>query len=68
MRDFRAKYRIKNIHCLEDFEKNVGGFFEGVKDHRQLSDINFKLVNELDKNLYNKVLKLKSDYNKFAPL
>lgn len=68
MRDFRTKYRIKNVHCLEDFEKNVGSFFQNVKDSRKLSDINFKLVNELDKKLYSKVLKLKSDYNKYAPL
>ena len=33
-----------------------------------MSDINFKLVNNLDKQIYNRVIHLKADYNKFAPI
>lgn len=68
MRDLKAKYRIKNVDSLEFFEKKIGKYFENIKNTRKLSDINFKLVNQLDKNIYNRIIRLKADYNKYAPI
>ena len=54
--------------CLEKLEEKVGGYFEKLKKERKLSDINYKLVDKLDKLIYVKVIKMKSDYNKYAPI
>ena len=34
MRDLKAKYRIKNINSLEEFEQSIGKYFEDVKNSR----------------------------------
>ena len=49
-------------------EKMLGMYFEAVKNKNVLSDINFKLINDLDRKLYTKILYLKSTYNKFSPI
>ncbi len=37
------------MYGLEHFEKMTGDYFEKVKNERKLSDINYKLLNTLDK-------------------
>lgn len=66
--NFREKYHIRKMKIIEDLENEIGFQVEKSKTLHSVSKISYAKLDELDRELYDLFLKIKSKFNKYAPI
>lgn len=67
MYNFKKRYYIGDEDCVEDLENMIGTTLDTFKIEEASHHIDFGIIDQLDKDLYDKFLDIKGFYNKFAP-
>lgn len=67
MYNFKKRYYIGDEDCVEDLENMIGNSIDTFKEEEANHHIDFGIIDQLDKDLYEKFLDIKAFYNKFAP-
>ena len=65
--NYREQYKVNDMAVVDELEASIGNCVEKAKG-AVLSGRETELVESLDGQLYELFLKIKSDYNRFAPL
>lgn len=68
MVEFRLKYNLKRGLSVEKLESILGDYFEKTKADSKLSEINKKLILELDQHIYFALNKIQAKYNNYFPI
>ncbi len=66
--NFRKKYNIKSMKIIEDLETELGFQIDKIKTTNLLSESEYKNLVELDRRLYDLLLKIKKRFNKYSPI
>ena len=67
MYNFKKQFLINDEDCVEDLESLLGTTIDKFKADNGTSKLNFGLIDQLDKELYDKFLDVKAYYNSYAP-
>lgn len=67
MYNFKKRYYIADEDTVEDLENMIGSTIDGFKEDEATRHIDFGIIDQLDKDLYQKFLDIKANYNKLAP-
>lgn len=65
---FKKKFNLKSNIFIMNLQQNLGNYFENLKRKRTVSDINRKIISQLDTALYIGINKLQAKYSTFFPL
>lgn len=64
MYNFKKRYQISNDDSIEDLERRIGEKINHFKTKNPHSISGFRIIDQLDKDLYDKFLDLKAEYGK----
>lgn len=67
MYNFKKQFLINDEDCMEDLESLLGTTIDKFKSDNGTSKLDFGLIDQLDKELYDKFLDMKAYYNSYAP-
>ena len=67
MYNFKKQFLINDEDCVEDLESLLGTTIDKFKSDNGTSKLDFGLIDQLDKELYDKFLDIKANYNSYAP-
>lgn len=66
MYNFKKRYLINDMDCLEDLETLIGDTIDKFRTDNGTARINFGLIDELDEDLYYEFLDIKARFNHFT--
>ena len=66
MYNFKKRYLINDMDCLEDLETLIGDTIDKFRTDNGTARINFGLIDELDEDLYYEFLDIKAKFNHFT--
>ena len=66
MYNFKKRYLINDMDCLEDLETLIGDTIDKFKQDNGTARINFGLIDELDEDLYYQFLDIKARFNHYT--
>lgn len=67
MYNFKKQFLINDEDCVEDLESLLGTTIDKFKEDNGSAKLDFGLIDQLDKELYDKFLDMKAYYNSYAP-
>lgn len=68
MYTYKKLFQVADMDVVEDLETQLGTIIDTAKKSTNASPGTFRLMDALDKDLYNEFLSIKADYNNYAPV
>lgn len=68
MYTYKKLFQVMDMDSVDDLETQLGTVIDNGKKLNQLKPVNFALLDQLDKELYNEFLSIKADYNNYSPI
>lgn len=68
MYTYKKLFQVADMDAVEDLETQLGTIIDTAKKSISASPTTFRLLDLLDKDLYNEFLAIKADYNNYAPV
>lgn len=68
MYTYKKLFQVMDMDSVDDLETQLGTIIDNGKKTNQLKPLNFALLDQLDKELYNEFLSIKADYNNYSPV
>lgn len=68
MYTYKKLFQVADMDSVDDLETQLGNLIDNAKKTNVLKPFSYRLVDKLDKELYNEFLAIKADYNSYAPV
>lgn len=68
MYTYKKLFQVADMDTVDDLETQLGTIIDNSKKLYSTKPLSYRLMDKLDKDMYNEFLSIKADYNNYAPI